>query len=85
MHYPVSMGIYVYDERALAHLPPGPCQFPELVVRLLDAGERVAAYRSGAEWFDIGTVAEYERASQAVRDRPERFDLEVPGVPDQLA
>ncbi len=47
MHFDVSMGIYVYDERALAHLPAGPCQFPELVVRLLDAGERVAAYRSG--------------------------------------
>ena len=85
MHFDVSMGIYVYDERALAHLPSGPCQFPELVVRLLDAGERVAAYRSGAEWFDIGTVAEYERASQAVRERPERFDLDAPGVPDQLA
>jgi NDP-sugar pyrophosphorylase family protein len=54
-------------------------------VRLLDAGERVAAYRSGAEWFDIGTVAEYERASQAVRERPERFDLDAPRIPDQLA
>ena len=62
-------------ERALAHLPDGPCQFPELVLRLLDAGERVAAYRSAAEWYDIGTVAEYERASQAVRAHPERFDL----------
>ena len=38
MHFDVSMGIYVYDERALAHLPDGPCQFPELVLRLLDAG-----------------------------------------------
>ena len=75
MHFDVSMGIYVYEERALAHLPDGPCQFPELVLRLLDAGERVAAYRSAAEWYDIGTVAEYERASQAVRAHPERFDL----------
>ena len=78
MHFDVSMGIYVYDERALRHLPAGQCQFPELVLRLLDAGERVAAYRSAAEWFDIGTVAEYERASEAVRAHPDRFDLPHP-------
>ena len=44
LDYNVSMGIYVYDERALAHLPAeGPCQFPDLVQKLLDAGEEVAA------------------------------------------
>ena len=75
LRYKVSMGAYVYDERALAHLPDGLCQFPDLVLRLLDAGEPVAAYRSAAEWFDIGTVAEYERASEAVRAHPDRFDL----------
>jgi len=34
----------------------------ELVQRLLAAGEHVAAYRSDADWFDIGTTGEYERA-----------------------
>jgi NDP-sugar pyrophosphorylase family protein len=75
LDYEVSMGIYVYDERALAHLPAnGPCQFPELVQRLLDAGEEVASFRSDAEWFDIGTPAEHERAVDAYRRSPERFD-----------
>jgi NDP-mannose synthase len=61
--YDVSMGIYAYEPRALAHLPSdGPCSFPELVQRLLAAGEHVAAYRSDADWFDIGTTGEYERA-----------------------
>ena len=61
--YDVSMGIYAYEPRALEHLPAdGPCQFPELVQRLLAAGEHVGAYRSDAEWFDIGTTGEYERA-----------------------
>src|SRR5262249_18526721 len=42
LDYEASMGIYVYDERALAHLPSdGACQFPELVQRLFDAGEKV--------------------------------------------
>ena len=64
--YDVSMGVYVYDERALAHLGDGPLQFPDLVQRLLEAGERVAAYRTDATWYDVGTLPEYERAVQAL-------------------
>lgn len=72
--YEVSTGVYVYDERALAHLPDGACQFPELVNLLLDRGERVAAYPAlDAEWFDIGTVGELERANARLAERPELF------------
>lgn len=60
--YCVSMGVYVYESRALDHLPEGPCQFPDLVQRLLAAGEHVGSYHSEADWFDIGTMGEYERA-----------------------
>ena len=74
LDYDVSMGIYVYDERALAHLPAeGACQFPDLVHRLLDAGEKVAGYRSEAEWFDIGTPEEHQRAVEAFENAPEVF------------
>src|SRR4030095_11023928 len=75
LRYQVSMGIYVYDERALRHLPDGPCQFPELVLRLLAADERVAAYQCDADWYDIGTVGEYERASADVERFPEKYGL----------
>jgi NDP-sugar pyrophosphorylase family protein len=74
LHYDVSMGIYVYEPAALRHLPgKGPCQFPDLVQRLIESGERVAAYRSEAEWFDIGTLAEHERAVREWEERPEAF------------
>jgi NDP-sugar pyrophosphorylase family protein len=73
LDYDVSMGIYVYEPRALEHLPPGPCQFPDLVLRLLEAGEHVAAYKTDAEWYDIGTIGEYERAVQDTK----LFDHEV--------
>lgn len=73
LSYSVSMGVYVYDERALAYLPPGPCSFPDLVLRLLAAGERVAAFPSDADWYDLGTVEELERASQLVESDPGRF------------
>jgi len=74
LDYEVSMGIYVYDVSALGYLPAeGPCQFPDLVQRLLDAGETVAAFRSDAEWFDIGTVPEHQRAVDAFERDPDVF------------
>lgn len=72
LHYDVSMGIYVYEPRALAVLPgEGPCQFPDLVLNLLGAGEQVAAYPHGGQWYDIGTLAEYERAAADLGERSE--------------
>jgi NDP-sugar pyrophosphorylase family protein len=72
--YDVSMGIYVFEPRALEVLPPeGPFQFPELVERLLEAGERIASFRSDAVWYDIGTTGEYERAIADFNERPEVF------------
>jgi NDP-sugar pyrophosphorylase family protein len=80
--YQVSMGIYVYEERALRYLPEsGPCQFPELVLRLVAAGERVAAYHSAAAWYDIGTLAEYERASRDFELAPEKFAVAAVAAP----
>jgi NDP-sugar pyrophosphorylase family protein len=67
LFYDVSMGIYVYEPIALQYLPPGMCQFPELVLRLLQAGERVAAFQTDAAWYDIGTPGEYERAAADTR------------------
>ena len=74
LDYDVSMGIYVYDERALGHLPAeGACQFPELVQLLLAAGEHVARFRSDAAWYDIGTPEEHQRATEAFEGSPEVF------------
>jgi NDP-sugar pyrophosphorylase family protein len=73
LRYDVSMGVYVYERAALAYLPDGACQFPDLVKLLLAAGERIAAYRSDAEWFDIGTLPEYERAVRHIEQHPTAF------------
>ena len=83
LQYHVSMGIYVYDARALQYLPEqGMCQFPDLVLRLLEAGERVAAFHNDAEWYDIGTPMEYERAAAAFERAPEKFGAEPEESPD---
>jgi NDP-mannose synthase len=76
LRYQVSMGAYVYDAHVLKFLPEGVCQFPDLVLRLLEAGERVAAYETDADWYDIGTMGEYERASADVELNPEKYGLE---------
>jgi len=81
LSYQVSMGIYVYEAGALQHLPEGPCQFPELVQRLLAEGETVAACETDADWYDIGTVGEYERAAADVERDPEKYHLEPLLVP----
>jgi NDP-sugar pyrophosphorylase family protein len=76
LDYEASMGIYVYDTRALDFLPAeGACQFPDLMQKLLDHGERVAAFRSGAEWFDIGTVNEHQRAVESFERDPQLFAI----------
>ena len=83
--YDVSTGVYVYDERALTYLPAGPCQFPDLVHLLLERGERVAAYPAlDAEWFDIGTVGELERANARLAEHPELFGPAQPQTSDHL-
>ncbi len=73
LHFDVSMGIYVYEPKALTYLGEGACQFPELVVRLIEAGERVAACRSDALAYDIGTFEEHEAASRHLEAEPSIF------------
>jgi NDP-sugar pyrophosphorylase family protein len=81
LRFQASMGIYVFEARALQWLPEGACQLPELVLRLLAAGERVAAFKSDADWYDIGTVGEYERAAAEVERFPEKYGVEALALP----
>ncbi len=63
--YEVSMGVYVYESRVLSKITPGEyLDFPDLVNRLLAAGEYVAAFRTDAYWLDIGNPEDYARAQE---------------------
>jgi len=74
LNYEVSMGIYVYSARAVEHIPAGRFDFPDLVLALIAAGERVGKYRFSGRWYDIGTAGELELATQAYHDEPGVFD-----------
>jgi NDP-sugar pyrophosphorylase family protein len=71
--YTASMGVYCFAPRALSHIQPGErLDFPDLVLRLIAAGETVRAWPSEDYWLDIGRHDDYEQAQEefaAVRDR----------------
>ena len=61
--YEASMGVYCFSPRVLEHLVPGErLDFPDLVHRLMKAGEIVSAWRPDAYWLDIGRHDDYEQA-----------------------
>jgi NDP-sugar pyrophosphorylase family protein len=63
--YEVSMGIYVYEPRALAFIAPQTyLDFPDLVLKLIAAGEKVCAMPCDCLWLDIGRPDDYARAQE---------------------
>src|SRR5580698_926126 len=63
--YVASMGVYCFAPRALAYLVPGErVDFPDLVLRLIAAGEIVRAWPSADYWLDIGRHDDYEQAQE---------------------
>lgn len=73
--YPVSMGIYVYEPRVLSYIEPGKyLDFPDLVLKLIRAGERVHAHRTDCLWLDIGRPDDYARAQELHAEERSRFD-----------
>ena len=75
----VSMGIYVFEPRVLTYIEHRQrLDFPDLVLRLIAARERVLSHPYDGYWMDLGRVDDYE---QAVMDfeklRPRLF-----GEPD---
>ena len=81
--YTVSMGVYVMEPRALEYIDVGArLDLPDLVLRLLDAGERVGSYLFEGYWLDIGRHEDYERAIreyESLRSELQPDDERVPG------
>ncbi len=68
-NYWASMGIYVIKKRVLSLIPENE-QFdmPDLVQRLLKEAARVVSYESRDLWFDIGTMADLEKAKEEFKE-----------------
>ena len=62
--YRVSMGLYVFEPKAINYIPKGKyLDFPDLVRKLIAADEKVAAYPFTDYWKDLGRPDDYEQAS----------------------
>ncbi len=61
--YVVSMGVYVMEPRAVDYIEAGVrLDLPDLVLKLLDAGEQLGSYLFEGYWLDIGRHEDYEKA-----------------------
>ena len=72
--YSVSMGIYVFEPRVLEFIPPGQyLDFPELILKLLAAGETVSGYNFDGYWMDLGRPDDYEQANHDFAAMKDQF------------
>jgi NDP-sugar pyrophosphorylase family protein len=63
--YEASMGVYCFSPRVVDHIERGErLDFPDLILRLIAAGETVRAWRSEDYWLDIGRHEDYEQAQE---------------------
>ncbi len=61
--YPVSMGLYAFEPRVLQYIPYNKyLDFPDLVLKLIDRGEKVNGYPFNGYWRDLGNREDYEQA-----------------------
>lgn len=70
LNYWASMGIYVIDKWVLSLIPENQrFDMPDLVQHLLKEGARVVSFESRDLWFDIGTMADLEKAKEEFKDK----------------
>lgn len=64
--YTVSMGIYVFEPAVMNFIPFNSyLDFPDLVLKMISAGEKVTGYPFDGYWMDLGRPDDY---AQAVED-----------------
>ena len=79
----VSMGIYVFEPAALKYIPANTYyDFPTLILRLLQEGQKVAGYPFQGYWQDLGRPDDYE---QAIHDFDTMRGIFLKGEEDELA
>jgi NDP-mannose synthase len=60
----VSMGIYVFEPEVLDYIPLGEyLDFPDLVKKMIAAGEKVMGFPFSGYWQDLGRPGDYEKAT----------------------
>jgi NDP-mannose synthase len=70
----VSMGIYVFEPAVMPYIPRNEyLDFPDLIKKLITAGERVVGYEFNGYWEDLGRPDDYTRATKDFESMREQF------------
>lgn len=78
MDYMVSMGIYMFEPKILKYIQPNIyMDFPDLVLKVLAAKEKVYGYPFDGYWQDLGNPEDYEQAQQDFAEMQAQFLGEV--------
>src|SRR4030065_394373 len=60
-----GFGVYFCEPRVLSYIPYNQyLDFPDLILRLIQAGEQVSRYPFDGYWQDLGLPDDYEQAGQ---------------------
>jgi NDP-sugar pyrophosphorylase family protein len=77
MDYMVSMGIYIFERAVLDYIQPNVyLDFPNLVLKLLEAGEKIVGYQYDGYWQDLGNPEDYEQAQQDFANMESQFTMD---------
>lgn len=72
--FPVSIGINIYSPQVVQYIAPDEyLDFPTLVLRLLENGERVMTYVCDGYWLDVGNQDDYMKAQDEFEARQGEF------------
>ena len=75
--YLVSMGVYVFQPEVLDYIPRDQyLDFPDLVLKLIAAGQKVAGYRFEGYWQDLGRADDYQEANRDFEHLRSQFLME---------
>lgn len=72
--YTVSMGMYVFEPDVLKYIPYNQyLDFPDLVLNMIAAGEKVSGYRFDDYWMDLGRPDDYVQAAEDFASMRKQF------------
>ncbi len=72
--YYVSMGIYVFEPRVMKYISHNEyLDLPNLILKLIAAGETVASYPFEGYWMDLGRISDYEQAIKDFEEMKPQF------------
>ncbi len=75
--YSASTGIYIYEPGVVSYIEPDTyLDFPTLVLRLIEAGEKVIGYPIDSFWLDMGNKNDYEKAVKDFNQNRSAFHID---------